>query len=710
MMKQLFLITFTLTIHNTYAQLIPVSFDQRVKTATTIVLAHPVEQQSYWDADHANIWTRTVFKVNAYVKGANSELFVATISAGGVVDNQAQVTCPTEHFEANTDYALFLAADNPKIDDKDYRLAHPNIRQSEVYATLQGVLTYDGRHYHDALVEAPMTETALLSRLQFGYGLTAVTPENKLYSVRNPMPVLTPTATITSITDGSGSLPASGFVAGTIAAANELIINGSGFGTTVGTVQFTNSDDPATLVSSIASDIVSWTDTKIRLKIHEKAATGTFNVLVGSTTIASSSMNVKWGELNVTSTSFGFSTSTRQQVHLSNRNTLGGYTFQYSSNTTAGGLAFSADVAAKAAFARAVSTWRCNTLVNYGLGATTAVGYAADAVSVVLYDNTSLPAGALAVCTSRYGGSSNASCTLYSAVWYLTEMDIRVLPIPATGATWNFTTGAPGALQWDFESVILHEIGHGHGLTHINNSARLMNWSIANAVTRRTPHIDEIEAGNYRIAQSTGANCITTVLPITPISIGSCTVIPIEWLSFSGEKVKNRVNLTWSTASEHNNKGFDVERSADGKTFETVGFVKGQGSSAATQHYDFADTPPQYNGDIVYYRLKQTDTDGAFSYSKTLSFIRDAAADWFVFPNPSKSDIFIKSNKNTRTPVSIELTDLLGRTLKQRFVDDFNGADGIHQSLEDLPNGLYFLKITSNNSILLTQRIVKSGE
>ena len=708
-MKQVTLFVLVLMTHSLLAQMIPVPFERRVKNADCIALARPTEQQSYWDADHANIWTRTVFEVRAYVKGANSQQFIATISPGGVVDNESQVTCPTESFNKNMDYLLILEANNTQIDDKKYRDLSPDVPQRRVYASFQGTLPYDGHFYYDGMAELQMSEADLFNRLKTMYGLAATTPDGAPYAIRKSATLLPPSGTITSITDGSGSLPATGFVAGTIAAANELIINGTGFGATAGTVQFKTADNGSatSFISTLTSDIIAWSATQIRVKIPTSGATGTLNVLDNTAAlVASTTITIKWAEINVESSSIGFSSSTRQQNHLSNRNGSGGYSFQYSSQTS-GGSTFSTDIPAQTAFLRSLSTWRCNTLVNYGISGTTSAGYANDNISSVMYDNT-LSDGALGVCTYRSSAPGSATCTLYTTTWYLKEMDIQIRPIPSTGFTWNFTTGAPSGTQYDFESVMSHEIGHGHGLGHINNSALMMHYVIFNGSAKRTPSANEIAAGSYKVAQSTATNCVTSILPMTTISAASCTVLPIELLDFSGKQAKSDVKLTWITASERDNKGFELERSSDGKTFAAIGFVKGQGTTTQQHTYDFTDTPPQYFGGIVYYRLRQINFDGTESLSKTLSFTLGKATDWLVFPNPTKTDVVVQSNQDIKGTVIVEWADLLGRTLGSSIYEGISVKSGIHQNVENLPNGLYFIKILSDNTVLFTQRVVKN--
>ncbi len=515
-----------------------------------------------------------------------------------------------------------------------------------------------------------------------------------------------------SITDGTGSLPASGFVNGTIPAANELIINGSGFGATAGSVQFANVNDGGTTnVSTSANDIISWSPTQIRTKIPDLAGTGTLIVLDNTSANAGTSpISIKWGEINVTNIFSGHASAQRQQVRLLNRNGAGGYTFEYSSNTVSG-PAFSADIPAKSSFQRAIRTWRCASLVNYNVQTTgsNAMGYASDNVNIVMYDNVSLPAGALGVCTSRFNASSSGSCSQFNTVWYLQEMDIRVLSIPFPGYTWNFTTSAPSGSEFDFESVMLHEVGHGHGLTHINLPSTVMYYSISNGSSKRTVTANETEAGQYRITQS-NANCLNTngfagFLPHAALSAGVCNVLlPVSLLDFSGQKNTAGINLQWVTELENNVRGFYAERSTDGENFSSIGFVPAAGSMASRYTYTLTDNSrfPV----TVYYRLRMEDNDNAYKYSKIISFKPDNKG-WKLFPNPAEDKMYIVPDKNFNNKVVLQITDLSGRTMLSLQLAGLHEGVAIPVAVKKLVPGIYFVKIVSENETLLIEKLHK---
>ncbi|MCK6650293.1 MAG: DUF2341 domain-containing protein, partial [Bacteroidia bacterium] len=118
----------------------------------------------------------------------------------------------------------------------------------------------------------------------------------------------------------------------------------------------------------------------------------------------------------------------------------------------------------------------------------------------------------------------------------------------------------------------------------------------------------------------TGSGTVLSNAAITafsPFTFGSkssnVNPLPIELLSFTAQYVGENVKLRWETSSEHNNDYFTIERSADGTNFSDIGTVNGAGNSSVHQNYQFIDHDP-YEA-ITYYRLKQTDFDGAFSRS-----------------------------------------------------------------------------------------------
>ena len=124
----------------------------------------------------------------------------------------------------------------------------------------------------------------------------------------------------------------------------------------------------------------------------------------------------------------------------------------------------------------------------------------------------------------------------------------------------------------------------------------------------------------------------------------SCGDLPVRFKRFQAQIKNGRTLLYWETATEQDNKGFEVQRKAGATEYEAVGFVPSKasnGNSASLLQYYFEDVKPVKAG-IVYYRLKQIDLDGKVSYSDTRSVKHAFSADVAVFPNPSSGNITLQ--------------------------------------------------------------------
>lgn len=288
-----------------------------------------------------------------------------------------------------------------------------------------------------------------------------------------------------------------------------LTITGTGFGTggpnATMYVEFRNADDGgATYIQPIASEYVSWSTTQILVRVPSDAGTGTFRVRNGGSTYNSAtSLTIPYDLMNVVSGGIAYRTD-----HINKQ--AGGYTWQMFTG-------FDANAPAKASFTRALETWRCATFINWGLGTTTAVDViAADGVNLVRFDKAGqeLPPGVLGRCSSRWTSCSSGG----TWEWWVYELDIEFDQAQA----WEFGPVLPAFAEYDFESVALHELGHGHQLGHVNEpTADVMHYSISNGATRRALVIGDINGGLDVMAKSTAAN-LCTPAPMVALNSATC--------------------------------------------------------------------------------------------------------------------------------------------------------------------------------------------
>ncbi len=186
--------------------------------------------------------------------------------------------------------------------------------------------------------------------------------------------------------------------------------------------------------------------------------------------------------------------------------------------------------------------------------------------------------------------------------------------------------------------------------------------------------------------------------------ISSCcnelSTLPIELLYFNASSPDNKTVLAeWSTASEINNDFFTVERSKDAFNYKAIGQIKGAGSSNIKLDYSFVDTYP-YTG-INYYRLKQTDSDGKYTYSETNSVnLNDAENLGFsIYPNPTSGVITIEGDNI----IEIELMNINGQIISKIAVKEKQ----LDIDLSEQAKGSYLIKIITNKGVGVEKIVVE---
>ena len=188
-------------------------------------------------------------------------------------------------------------------------------------------------------------------------------------------------------------------------------------------------------------------------------------------------------------------------------------------------------------------------------------------------------------------------------------------------------------------------------------------------------------------------------LPVAAETPG--TPLPVELVSFAAKLNKNRVNLTWETASEKDNKGFEVQRSQDGVAFTTILFKNGKGNSNSKTAYAATDEQPLSG--VSYYRLKQIDYDGKTSLSPVVSITNLAGvASVEMYPNPVQGTLYILMAQTGKAGAQVTITDLAGRVVRTEQL-----APTGELNMGTLSTGTYLVTV-SDGVQKLTRRIVKN--
>ncbi len=172
--------------------------------------------------------------------------------------------------------------------------------------------------------------------------------------------------------------------------------------------------------------------------------------------------------------------------------------------------------------------------------------------------------------------------------------------------------------------------------------------------------------------------------------------LPVELIDFSATAVQdeNLIRLDWSTASEINNSKFEIERSYDSKNFSKIAEQKGAGNSSGTKSY-VLDDKEVVAGQIYYYRLKQVDNNGHFTYSKIVSAILSAKNDFSVsefMPNPTYNLSVVKVMSPQQVDMSVKIFTVDGSLVKEDFYPLNKGETEITLEMNNLAKGLYLVQ------------------
>ena len=207
-------------------------------------------------------------------------------------------------------------------------------------------------------------------------------------------------------------------------------------------------------------------------------------------------------------------------------------------------------------------------------------------------------------------------------------------------------------------------------------------------------------------SRDTNANTVTLsgINAFSRWTLGSKdSPLPVELARFDATADSESIQLTWTTASEIKNAGFEVERRrGENAQWSQVGFVDGRGTTSEPKTYSLTDADVPYEADSLHYRLRQIDTDGSATLSKTVEVALAAPERLSLhgnYPNPFRAQTTIRYALPQRKHVTVAVYDLLGREVAT-LVDEQQEA-GRHQLRFDaaqLSSGAYFVRLTSEGT------------
>ncbi len=181
-----------------------------------------------------------------------------------------------------------------------------------------------------------------------------------------------------------------------------------------------------------------------------------------------------------------------------------------------------------------------------------------------------------------------------------------------------------------------------------------------------------------------------------------CVALPIELIDFTAVESSKGIQLDWSTATEQNNSHFEIEFSTSGGGFKSIGEVKGFENSSEVKEYVFVHD--SYEGGSNYYRLRQVDLDGRFSYSPIVVVQSRGNNPLNIRPSLVKDYIHLTFESTIQSDVVVQIVGVTGQQYKRTVI----AANDLEADIEvsDLYPGIYIIRYNVNG-IVNSQRFVK---
>ena len=262
-------------------------------------------------------------------------------------------------------------------------------------------------------------------------------------------------------------------------------------------------------------------------------------------------------------------------------------------------------------------------------------------------------------------------------------------------------TNGGGGLSVTFQDCYTPEL-NGHNPAELilyqwieQNSSGIEFWS---------PIPDNSTGGSVAITQTLR----NSTLNYYKVTLGSVThPLPVELMTFEAVCKDNGTLLQWSTASEINNDYFTIQRSDDGKTYNDIATITGNGTSNYQNNYQYLDAQPRSG--TAYYRLIQTDFNGDESTlniaSANCSSINQNE-DFYIINNPASDNVQLQISGIIGKSYTLSFIDQLGRQLIERNIHLNNTDDKINFNIQSLSEGIYNVVFYSDNNLITKQLII----
>lgn len=218
-------------------------------------------------------------------------------------------------------------------------------------------------------------------------------------------------------------------------------------------------------------------------------------------------------------------------------------------------------------------------------------------------------------------------------------------------------------------------------------------------------NVSSVSVGEvYVLLVTNYANTIQTITvndAATNTATTNCAIVPlpVELISFDGQRDGDDVKLTWATATEKDNDYFIVERSDDAKLWNAFAIVSGAGNSSDLINYEAYDRNAEKT--IQYYRLKQVDFNGAMTIYDMISVDNSSANMLKLYPNPAQNQVSVLSIQEFNKVVVTDVTGVIVGEYSFDWMNQYN------LSLENVQSGLYYVTISTRKEVTTERLVIK---
>ena len=546
-----------------------ISLKEQIDNSTLVVEGEVISKTSFWNNNL--IYTANTVQVYKVFKGAPVST-IEVMTLGGTVALEAMMVSSSLKLQTGT-VGLFVLQSSEVVNQTTGK---STTKSYQPYSAVQGCYKYN---LYDDIAVNPFNKKIGISTAFYKEIMSATGTNYVEVSSFNTVELNKSLNQKSALAPGITNFSPTTATAGT---KSVVTINGTGFGATKGKVGFYEADEGGGAYINALDTQVTWSDTQILVEVPSGAGTGKIRITdaASSSTVSTGILTVPYSELN---------------AEYDPGTGLRAYQTQHYGQTTAGGYQWrmytdffndSDKPGARAAFERALETWRCTTLINWTISSSSdpTDKTEMDSKNMIRFDNgTELASGVLGTCVSYWSGRS---CNATTVEWYVSELDI----VFDDDTTWIVDPGTPNTLGYDFQSVALHELGHGHQLGHVINTNEVMHYNLARSEYSRVLSNEDIDAGNDVQARSTGTSICNILDPMTDYA-GTCSLSVEDDLLKEAVKIypnpsngtfyiKNNLNVNLQKATIYDMSGrlifeMNLSGASESSAINLTGMAKG---------------------------------------------------------------------------------------------------------------------------------------